>query len=100
MYRTALGLTNPVKMRELDELILSYGEIWVRGRVFIHQDDDLVDTETAAEILGVSAESVRKYRERGRLPGVQLKGRWNYRVADIKALRPLASGRPARADAA
>lgn len=94
MYRTALGLTNPVTMAELDDLILSYGEQWVTGRRFPYLDEDIVDTATAAEILGVSRQSVRKYRERGRLPGHIADGKWFYCIRDIKALRPLPSGRP------
>lgn len=93
MYRHALGLTNPVHMAELDELVSKYGEKWVRDRTSMYDDTDLITSKQAAEALGISIEALRQHRLRGRVRAADTVDGWRYLVADVRAFRPIASGR-------
>ena len=64
--------------------------------------EDLVPLRVAAEMLGVGVEQVRRYIQRGVLPGDKFGSVWLTSAAHVRALEfaPPRAGRPLTADAA
>lgn len=60
----------------------------VRVEVLEGQTPDLLSTDEAAELLGVHSNTVKSWRNAGRLPGYRPPGgrNWKFKRADVLAL--------------
>lgn len=49
-----------------------------------HSTDELLTTEEAAQILGVTRQSIGRYIRWGKLPAITKGGRWLVKVEDVE----------------
>jgi Helix-turn-helix domain len=83
-YRARLDALDPASCAELDRLFADLGERWVAPRLLTVADDDTLTAAEAADLAGVSLNTVRVWRARGRLTGEQdARGSWRYRAGDV-----------------
>jgi hypothetical protein len=75
-----------------------YGDTWLGWTTVTHELDEMVDAQTAAELAGVELSTIRQWRKRGKLDGVETDKGWVYLVEDV--LRTVAATRRRRAKAA
>lgn len=85
-YREHLHTANPTVCAALDDTMTAYGEPWVVPQVITATDDQWLTPAQAADMLGMSVDSVGQLRRRGRLTGRKTRQGWRYRTADIRAL--------------
>lgn len=81
-YRAALAAHAPRVCEQLDARSRRFGQSWVLPTV-IHDDDDLLDTELAADYLGVHPRTIDRFRRAGLRATSTVDG-VRYRVRDIK----------------
>lgn len=95
-YRAALEDRDPDVCRQLDDRATALGQGWVRPRLEVWGDDDLLTTAEAAELAVVTTEVIRQWASRGyltRLTAPDGSRRW--RAGDVRA--HIAATRRARA---
>lgn len=96
-YREHLMVANPTLCAAVDDAMLAYGQAWVAPAVELHDEDDLLTPNQAAEMLSITLGALRQYRLRGRLHGVKTVDGWRYRALDVRSLPIVRLGRPTRA---
>lgn len=86
-YRARLDALDSEGCAYLDGLFAALGETWVAPRVLTAGVDDLLSVAQAADLAGVSPDTLRVWRARGRLTGQRdAHGSWRYRAGDILEL--------------
>lgn len=64
-YRQHLRTANPELCAALDDAARAYGDTWLVETLVTVNDDDLLTTAEAAELVGVDIETIRQWRKRG-----------------------------------
>ena len=85
-YRTVLLQVDEAACRALDERMFGWGQSWVAPQIAVVQPDDWLPSTLAADLAGVEAATVRRWRLRGRIEGRWRAGRWEYRAGDVIAV--------------
>jgi hypothetical protein len=66
-YRTHLRAANPTACGRVDDAMRGFGQLWIVSSVVTTDADSMVTTADAAELAGVTVETVRQWRKRGYL---------------------------------
>lgn len=83
-YREALMSTAPDVCRSLDDDAAHFGQGWVVPQLVHHDDDDLLTAAEAALLVGVTAQVIRQWAYRGKVPRYEaLDGCTRYRAGDV-----------------
>lgn len=64
-YRTHFHTANPSGCALVDDAMRGFGQLWIVSTVITTDADSLVTTFEAAELAGVTVETVRQWRKRG-----------------------------------
>lgn len=64
-YRTHLHAAAPAACDRVDDAMRGFGQLWVVSSLVTTEADSLVTTTEAAELAGVTVETVRQWRKRG-----------------------------------
>lgn len=73
------------------------GQTWLGWSTITHELDEWVDPGTAAQVGQVAVATIRQWRKRGKLTGVEEDNGWRYRVGDVLAAAAAARLRRAKA---
>jgi hypothetical protein len=86
-YRARLALADAQSCAELDDLVAHrWGQTWAVPRIETVDAGDWLTPGQAADLASVKVDTIRQWRHRGRLSGVELDGRWWYLAEDIMNL--------------
>jgi len=97
-YRARLLKADRAACDEFDAKLAEWGQTWIAPRLVTVDDCSVLGPAEAAEFLGVSVAEVRRLRLAGRLVGERVRGRWRYRVPDLRRLVEVPRSRKRRVD--
>ena len=84
-YRAELMVANPGAAERIDRNVVRWGERWAVPGV-IADDDAYVTAIEAGDMLGVTAATISACRTEGRIEGVRVGRRYEYRIGDVYKL--------------
>lgn len=94
-YRAAALAADPVgEVGRLDGQCAGWGQGWVAPSMVLHDLDDMLTPQQAADVAAVRVATIRQLRLRGRLAGVKAPGgSWRYRYRDVLDVCSVTRGR-------
>lgn len=87
-YRKALRDADPTACAVLDRKFTDLGQTWITGALELHDRDDSVTVDVAADLAGVTPQAVYQWIHAGTLAGIECNdGRLRVIVGHVRDLQ-------------